>query len=89
VRALDAAAKFAEKPLDGFSTPTSAAAKRTMLRPPAPKTTSLSTWPRNRKRNGTQQPAPAGAKYTGEPISVNLKDVDLKDFFRLIHEISD
>jgi type IV pilus assembly protein PilQ len=31
--------------------------------------------------------APAG-RYTGEPISVNLKDVDLKDFFRLIHEIS-
>ncbi len=28
------------------------------------------------------------ARYTGEPISVNLKDVDLKDFFRLIHEIS-
>lgn len=39
-----------------------------------------------------QQPAtPAlmgNRKYTGEPISVNLKDVDLKDFFRLIHEIS-
>jgi type IV pilus assembly protein PilQ len=35
----------------------------------------------------TPAPAPAG-KYTGEPISVNLKDVDLKDFFRLIHEIS-
>jgi type IV pilus assembly protein PilQ len=37
--------------------------------------------------------APASAptaekKYTGDPISVNLKDVDLKDFFRLIHEIS-
>ncbi|HUL34692.1 MAG TPA: type IV pilus secretin PilQ [Candidatus Eisenbacteria bacterium] len=32
----------------------------------------------------TAQPA----HYTGEPISVNLKDVDLKDFFRLIHEIS-
>jgi type IV pilus assembly protein PilQ len=31
--------------------------------------------------------APVG-KYTGEPISVNLKDVDLRDFFRLIHEIS-
>ncbi|GAC1615941.1 MAG: hypothetical protein NVS9B13_00710 [Candidatus Acidiferrum sp.] len=30
----------------------------------------------------------AQAKYTGEPISVNLKDVDLRDFFRLIHEIS-
>src|SRR6202166_1305042 len=31
--------------------------------------------------------APAG-RYTGEPISVNLKDVDLRDIFRLIHEIS-
>ena len=30
----------------------------------------------------------SGPRYTGEPISVNLKDVDLKDFFRLIHEIS-
>jgi len=38
----------------------------------------------------SQAPAPAAAaaKYTGEPISVNLKDVDLRDFFRLIHEIS-
>src|SRR5437763_15877218 len=27
-------------------------------------------------------------KYTGEPISVNLKDVDMKDFFRLNHEKS-
>lgn len=35
-----------------------------------------------------QRSAPVGSKYTGEPISVNLKDVDLKDFFRLIHEIS-
>jgi type IV pilus secretin PilQ/predicted competence protein len=38
-----------------------------------------------------QAPAPgpsAEKKYTGDPISVNLKDVDLKDFFRLIHEIS-
>jgi type IV pilus assembly protein PilQ len=32
--------------------------------------------------------AQAASRYTGEPISVNLKDVDLKDFFRLIHEIS-
>jgi type IV pilus assembly protein PilQ len=30
----------------------------------------------------------AEKKFTGDPISVNLKDVDLKDFFRLIHEIS-
>jgi type IV pilus secretin PilQ/predicted competence protein len=35
-----------------------------------------------------QKQANNGPKYTGEPISVNLKDVDLKDFFRLIHEIS-
>jgi type IV pilus assembly protein PilQ len=36
-----------------------------------------------------QAPAPRGSgRYTGEPISVNLKDVDLHDFFRLIHEIS-
>src|SRR6266478_2940846 len=36
----------------------------------------------------TTAPPAAAAKYTGEPISVNLKDVDLRDFFRLIHEIS-
>jgi len=36
----------------------------------------------------TASPAVGPAKYTGEPISVNLKDVDLRDFFRLIHEIS-
>jgi type IV pilus secretin PilQ/predicted competence protein len=36
---------------------------------------------------GASSTAPAG-KYSGEPISVNLKDVDLRDFFRLIHEIS-
>jgi type IV pilus assembly protein PilQ len=33
-------------------------------------------------------PGAPPSKYTGEPISVNLKDVDLRDFFRLIHEIS-
>jgi type IV pilus assembly protein PilQ len=40
---------------------------------------------------GSADPAAQGAQatqYSGEPISVNLKDVDLKDFFRLIHEIS-
>jgi type IV pilus assembly protein PilQ len=36
----------------------------------------------------TASPAVGPTKYTGEPISVNLKDVDLRDFFRLIHEIS-
>ena len=38
--------------------------------------------------SGSAMLASATPKYTGEPISVNLKDVDLKDFFRLIHEIS-
>ena len=40
------------------------------------------------KAQAGQAAAVTGPKYTGEPISVNLKDVDLKDFFRLIHEIS-
>ncbi len=47
--------------------------------------------PQNPTADAPQAPAsgPAAAKkYTGDPISVNLKDVDLKDFFRLIHEIS-
>ena len=35
-----------------------------------------------------RRPAVDAKRYSGEPISVNLKDVDLKDFFRLIHEIS-
>ncbi len=30
----------------------------------------------------------AGQQYTGELISLDLKEVDLKDFFRLIHQIS-
>jgi type IV pilus assembly protein PilQ len=39
---------------------------------------------------GAQQSAAVAtsSRYSGEPISVNLKDVDLRDFFRLIHEIS-
>ncbi len=35
-----------------------------------------------------QGPSSAGPRYTGEPINVNFKDVDLQDFFRLIHEVS-
>lgn len=36
----------------------------------------------------SQAAAAQQPQYTGEPISVNLKDVDLDDFFRLVHEIS-
>ena len=44
----------------------------------------------SQSQSATASPAAptAAARYTGEPISVNLKDVDLRDFFRLIHEIS-
>ncbi len=27
-------------------------------------------------------------RFTGEPVSLNLKDLDVRDFFRLIHEFS-
>lgn len=37
---------------------------------------------------GSAPPREERPLYTGEPISLNLKDVDLKDFFRLIHELS-
>lgn len=46
------------------------------------------------QQNAAQQAPTSGStscgsgRYNGEPISVNLKDVDLRDFFRLIHEIS-
>src|SRR5882762_2015388 len=46
-----------------------------------------STMATSSQAQASAAPAPVG-RYTGEPISVNLKDVDLKDFFRLIHEIS-
>ena len=87
VRALDAAAKFSEKPLDGLTTTTSAAFKADDTPKSDSKETAVNL-AAEQKTQRAQQPAATGAKYTGEPISVNLKDVDLKDFFRLIHEIS-
>jgi len=36
----------------------------------------------------TAAPSPQAPKYSGELISLELKDADLKDFFRLIGEIS-
>ncbi|MGO9640074.1 MAG: type IV pilus secretin PilQ [Candidatus Acidiferrales bacterium] len=62
--------------------------------PPPPQATGAATSPAVPAPQGTAAapaagPAPvAGKRYTGDPISVDLKDVDLKDFFRLIHEIS-
>ena len=55
-------------------------------------TTAATTMAASAAQSQSSQASPAApaavAKYTGEPISVNLKDVDLRDFFRLIHEIS-
>jgi type IV pilus assembly protein PilQ len=81
-RALAAAGKFAERP-EGNPLPTASAAMQSGTTPqPAVNMAA------EQKVQSQQQPAATGPKYTGEPISVNLKDVDLKDFFRLIHEIS-
>jgi type IV pilus assembly protein PilQ len=65
-----------------------AAAAATPEATPAPAATSSSNdGPKPMVDGQAPVPAPSG-KYSGEPISVNLKDVDLRDFFRLIHEIS-
>jgi type IV pilus assembly protein PilQ len=84
VRALNAASKFVERPegnlLPGANAAPQAGAQSAPAIEPA---VNLAA----EQKNHPQQ-AQVGPKYTGEPISVNLKDVDLKDFFRLIHEIS-
>jgi type IV pilus assembly protein PilQ len=82
-RAGVAAAKFAERP-DVNLLPQSSAAMQAGAVPTQPAVNLAA----EQKSQMGQQPLGTGAKYTGEPISVNLKDVDLKDFFRLIHEIS-
>jgi type IV pilus assembly protein PilQ len=86
-RAIEAAAKFAEKPLDGVTTPANASLKADDSASTA-KVDPAVNLAAEQKAQRNQQPAATGPKYTGEPISVNLKDVDLKDFFRLVHEIS-
>ncbi len=81
-RAAAAAVKFAERP-EGNLLPTASAAMQAAT--PAQPAVNMAA---EQKVQASQAPAVTGPKYTGEPISVNLKDVDLKDFFRLIHEIS-
>jgi type IV pilus assembly protein PilQ len=84
IRASQAAGKFTSdrsEPIFDNSTPASAS-----LNPLLQKNMSFEP------QTAAATPAPTSSTtrphYTGEPISVNLKDVDLKDFFRLIHEIS-
>ncbi len=81
-RALAAAGKFATRP-EGSPLPNASAAMQSATA--AQPAVNMAA---EQKVQSQQPPAVTGPKYTGEPISVNLKDVDLKDFFRLIHEIS-
>jgi len=80
-RATAAAGKFAVRP-EGNLLPAASAAMQSSGMQPAVNMAA------EQKVQAAQAPAITGPKYTGEPISVNLEDVDLKDFFRLIHEIS-
>ena len=93
VRAQEAAARFSDKtavellPVSMHATPQAQSSSGS-----AGSSTGVSpavNLAAEQKAQMAQAPnANAGPRYTGEPISVNLKDVDLKDFFRLIHEIS-
>jgi type IV pilus assembly protein PilQ len=79
-RALEAAAKFSDKPAAELLPKASASLQA--------QNGAAVNMAAEQKQQMSQSPASNGPKYTGEPISVNLKDVDLKDFFRLVHEIS-
>jgi len=82
-KAQEAASRFADKTAAELVATTTAAAMQE-----GGKIQPAVNLAAEQKEQLAQKPAANGAKYTGEPISVNLKDVDLKDFFRLIHEIS-
>jgi type IV pilus assembly protein PilQ len=90
VRAAGAASKFVERP-EGNLLPSSSPAMQPQAASSSAQSSPTAIEPAvnmaaEQKSHGQQ--SMSGPKYTGEPISVNLKDVDLKDFFRLIHEIS-
>jgi type IV pilus assembly protein PilQ len=84
-RAIQAAARFVERPDTNLLPPPSASMQSEAPTAKTPATNNLAA---EQKAQMQQQAPVMGPKYTGEPVSVNLKDVDLKDFFRLIHEIS-
>ncbi len=92
VRTVDAASKFVERPEGNLLPAANAAmqgADQSSSTPSAPAASpAIQPAVNLAAEQKTHPQATSGPKYTGEPISVNLKDVDLKDFFRLIHEIS-
>ena len=83
-KAATAASRFADGPEENPLPQTSAAMQSGTVVPTQPAVNMAA----EQKSQMGKQSGSNGPKYTGEPISVNLKDVDLKDFFRLIHEIS-
>jgi type IV pilus assembly protein PilQ len=87
-RSQEAAARFADKTAPELLPVSLNAAQATQTTGSSNGITPAVNLAAEQKAQTAQQPASVGPKYTGEPISVNLKDVDLKDFFRLIHEIS-
>jgi type IV pilus assembly protein PilQ len=87
-RAIDAASKFIEKPEGNLLPPASASMQAQPAQASATGYQPAVNMAAEQRAQAGQPVAAMGPKYTGEPISVNLKDVDLKDFFRLIHEIS-
>jgi type IV pilus assembly protein PilQ len=91
-RAQDAAAKFSDKTgaelLPVSMNATQSSSQSTSSNTGGSGITPAVNLAAEQRAQQGQQPTAVGPKYTGEPISVNLKDVDLKDFFRLIHEIS-
>jgi type IV pilus assembly protein PilQ len=91
-RVVEAASKFVERPEGNLLPATNASMQpsgQTTTAPAATQPTAIQPAVNLAAEQKSHSPAAAtGPKYTGEPISVNLKDVDLKDFFRLIHEIS-
>lgn len=93
----------AASPTRGDPAPAAAAPAAPAALPPAPASTSASPAPAPQQAtsqtprgvappslmHSLESQASAGAvPYTGQHISLNLKDADIKDFFRLIHEIS-
>ena len=85
VRAQEAAARFSDKTAAELLPVSEHAAQAAGQAPANQPAVNLAA---EQRAQAGQAPVATGPKYTGEPISVNLKDVDLKDFFRLIHEIS-
>ena len=84
MKAADAASKFVERP-EGNLLPvasgtmqaqSSQAAGSSSAAPVIEPAVNLAAEQKSKPRA-----AVSGPKYTGEPVSVNLKDVDLKDFF--------